>query len=179
MENRSYILYLMLLLIFLSLALIILLANQNQNIAQLLNQQKPLKAGEKAFTFAVTSITGEIINIEGKRTLLFFFSRDCPGCTKFIPKLEQHIQEKHLEKKYLVGISVDSENATKKLIAEQDFSFPIIVDHNFQIARKYHIHFVPSLVLISDVGTIDYFQHPEEKVVDAFDKILSIIKTAN
>lgn len=93
MENKSYILYLLLLLIFLSLALIILLANQNQNqnIAQLIKQQKPLKAGEKAFTFAVTSITGEIINIKGKRTLLFFFSRDCPGCTKFIPKLEEHI----------------------------------------------------------------------------------------
>lgn len=162
----------MLFLIILSLVIILLLANQNYNIAQLLDNQNPLKIGEKAYIFNEKSLADEFVNIEGKASLLYFFSKNCPGCNEFIPTLKNYYNKGMFKQIYLIGITSDHPNIIKKFISDNQINFPIIWDSVSRIRWKYHINFVPSLVMIDSFGRIAYYQKINENPDDVLKSII-------
>lgn len=174
MAPNKFVLYLLIGFIVLSLIIIIMLANQNKYLSQVINHQKPLKVGQNAYLFAEKTMSGKVLNVKGKKTLIFFFSRNCPGCLKFLTQFQILTNDTKLQQIQIVGISSDPEKEIRNYLTKNNLKFDVIIDPHRKIFWKYHINFVPSIVLIDEIGQIAYFQTMEEKPIEVIKKIFGI-----
>jgi hypothetical protein len=156
--ERSFNIFLMLACAALAV-LVLLLALQNRNLktrlATLLTPQMPpaaLKAGDALGPLALLDAGGNrvVLNFEGlgERTLILFFSPDCPACRGTIPVWSAMLEGRSPRIR-VAGIRLGSGT-------EDDPNLPFAVytpeDGGEALAEK--IPFVPATVFLDDGGTV-------------------------
>ncbi len=86
--------------------------------------------------------------------LLVFLETDCPTCRLICPYLNKLVQKIGPENFNIIGISQDDEASTREFVAQTQVSFPVVVDRDLEVSRRYDPMAVPALFLIDSQGEV-------------------------
>ena len=114
-----------------------------------------LQIGDQAPEFSLSWLDGTTTDQSAnnkKPTLLVFFETDCPTCRLTIPYLNRLAS--HPANANVIGISQDSEAATRELVEQLPIEFPVVLDRDLNVSRAYDPVAVPTLFLIGEGGTV-------------------------
>ncbi len=103
-----------------------------------------------------TLLNGQSVNLQSstdKPLLLHFWATWCPVC-----KLEQNsinaLSEDH--KVITVAMNSGSDLEVQAYLEENNLSFPVIIDEDSNIARRFGVHGVPTSFIINSKGRIEF-----------------------
>jgi len=90
---------------------------------------------------------------KGKVIYIDFWASWCSPCKKSFPWMNNiHNKYKNLE---VISVNVDSEKTyADEFLASTPASFPVVYDHNGQIAKKYKLKGMPSSYIINKKGLL-------------------------
>ncbi|QQS48593.1 MAG: TlpA family protein disulfide reductase [Acidobacteriota bacterium] len=91
---------------------------------------------------------------QGLPSLLVFFETDCPTCRLLFPYLNRLRDVFGEEELYLLGISQDAEAETRLFIEQLSVGFPIALDEDLAVTRRYDFQAVPAVYLIDASGQV-------------------------
>jgi peroxiredoxin Q/BCP len=100
-----------------------------------------LKIGDLAPEFETTNQENENVSSagnKGKKFVLYFYPKDnTPGCIKEACSIRDNYQV-YLDNKISVfGVSGGNVQSHQKFIDKFDLPFPLLMDENFELAKKY------------------------------------------
>ena len=102
-----------------------------------------LKIGQKAPDFNTTDQAGDSIstkNLKGKKFALVFYPKDnSPTCTTQVCNLRDQYQDLRKAGIEIFGISPDSQRKHQNFINKFDLPFPILMDTDLEIIKKYKV----------------------------------------
>jgi len=87
---------------------------------------------------------------QGRPTLVVFLETDCPTCRLTIPYLNRLAQDSG----QVIGVSQDSEGATREMLAGLSVVFPVAVDLDLSLSRAYDPEAVPAMILVDGEGRV-------------------------
>jgi len=89
--------------------------------------------------------------------LLDFWATWCKPCAKALPKLNK-LHMKYLEEGFqVIGINEDGPrniSKVKPFVRSLRVNFPVLIDGNGEVMRKYNVQNLPTTILIGHDGTI-------------------------
>jgi peroxiredoxin len=115
-----------------------------------------LSVGQTAPKFSLSGIENKryVLEQSGARlTLAVFFKTTCPTCVlafPYVEKLHRAFRDAGLA---VWGISQDARDVSSSFASQHGSTFPILIDADWRVSRKYDPEFVPTLFLI-DSGRI-------------------------
>lgn len=131
--------------------------------AQFYFLENPL-IGEKAPDFIVDRIDGAQVDFgkyrEGKRTIVFFWATWCPHCRVAISKLNE--SQGDLAQKNIKVMLVDlgeKANVVQRYAEKRKITMDIFLDKTQEIAEKYEIIGLPTLIFIDEQGIVRAIEH--------------------
>src|SRR5438093_1288353 len=117
-----------------------------------------LEAGQRAPSFSLPDLDGRewrrIGAAQGKPELLIFFETDCPTCVLALPYLNSLAESLGRDGCQVVGISQDAEGPTRHLVQNVPVRFPVVLDRDLSVSRRYDPVAVPTLFLLDGEGRI-------------------------
>ena len=119
----------------------------------------PLDVGDPAPNFRLRSVNGEVIELadfEGNRhVILNFWASWTPFSPEEMPLLDQ-VHRQHRDELVVLGINIEkSEDVVRTFVDEDvDVSYPILLDPDGSVVRRYRITTVPTSVFINRQGEI-------------------------
>jgi peroxiredoxin len=166
-------------LIFVLLLVAVLLFRQNHNLSKIIKNEKGLEIGGKAYTFDATDLKGRSVSIS-RNALLIFFNTTCEAC-EITASRWQALYEKYGSKEFgFVGISIEPQEETQEFILKHELTFPIVLDEQKNIARKYLVKHSPQFVMINDKGRVVYYSRfgtGVRKVLNEVEEIIQNIES--
>ena len=143
----------------------------------ILAQNEEELSGRKAPNFKLVNLDGKYIELN-KETgngpiLLSFWATWCKPCLEEMAEYNK-IYEQYKEKGFtLLAVSTDTEKSVAKVkpyIKSKGYDFPVLLDTNSEVARKYYAQQMPYTVLIDQSGNITYshlgYMKGDEKKVE-------------
>ena len=133
-----------------------------------------LKAGTPAPDFRLPRLDGRgelgLSDLRGKAVLLVFSSPNCGPCNSLAPQLEKfHREQPELE---LVMISKGDPKENRAKVKEHGFTFPVVLQQQWEISRRYAMFATPVAYLIDEEGVIIH------EVAVGIDAILDLVTKA-
>jgi len=115
------------------------------------------KLGLYAPNFETVYLNGskfELYELRGKPVILNFWATWCPPCVREMPNL-QNFYDKHSNKIIVIGVNLGEKNTTiQKFINKINVTFPIVLDKNKEIEKKYNLIIRPTTYFIDENGII-------------------------
>jgi len=100
-----------------------------------------IKADEKIIDFTLKSHSGENLRItdyRGQVVMLNFWASWCTPCVQEFPYLEKIHQRYSPAGFTLLGVNIDNtQEKADSFLKKQNFSFPIVYDHDLSLRNKY------------------------------------------
>jgi cytochrome c biogenesis protein CcmG/thiol:disulfide interchange protein DsbE len=140
--------------------------------------------GRKAPNFKLVNLDGkyvELNSITGNGPILLsFWATWCKPCLEEMAEYNK-IFEKYKDKGFiLLAVSTDTEKSVAKVkpyIKSKGYNFPVLLDTNSEVARKYYAQQMPYTVLIDKNGSIvyshlGYMKGDEQKVEKLISELL-------
>jgi len=128
----------------------------NRSLARSRIKRDGLKAGTPAPEFRLPRLDGQgdlgLADLRGRRVLLVFSSPECGPCNMLAPQLEKFHSE-HPELK-LVMISREDPKENRAKVKEHGLTFPIVLQQQWEISRRYAMFATPIAYLIDENGMI-------------------------
>lgn len=128
----------------------------------ILPQEDEIK-GKKAINFKLEDIEGNIFELKkeiGKGPILLtFWATWCKPCAEEMTQFNKIYNEFESKGFKLVGISIDNEKSVSRVlpyVKSRGYKFPVLLDTNSEVGRKYYAQAVPYSVLIDKEGKIVY-----------------------
>jgi thiol-disulfide isomerase/thioredoxin/uncharacterized membrane protein YphA (DoxX/SURF4 family) len=118
-----------------------------------LNGHGKPKIGQTIPEFSVTDLRGNLITDEhfrGRKTLVTFSSPSCGHCTELMKEIRDWEQQKHAGDPNLVIFSEGEPLEHEKY----GVASPVIIEKDFETAKKLGMFGVPSAVLVNEDGKI-------------------------
>jgi peroxiredoxin/uncharacterized membrane protein YphA (DoxX/SURF4 family) len=112
-----------------------------------------LKIGESVPEFSLEDLRGKHIgtgDLQGKKTLVAFWSMTCPHCTNMMEELKNWDNQKGADEPNLIVFSDGEAEAHKDL----ELDSPILLDKDYKTAEKFGMYGTPSAVLVDENGKI-------------------------
>ncbi len=159
-------------LILVSLIIVVQLAKQNRYISELVEHEKDLAVGDKAYMFSATDLTGQQIDTKAANVVLIFFSTNCESCVKTIGSWKKLYEDYSTKGIKVIGISADPLERTEQFVKKYGLPFSILSDAERTIAWKYRVRYVPLIVLVNHEGKILFYR----KRGQPMDEVLSVIE---
>lgn len=108
--------------------------------------------------FKLKDLDGKSVSLSsflGKSVLLNFWATTCPPCLSEMPYLQE--VNKDWQDKGLVMLAVNNGEDTERVmsfIQGQQYTFPVLLDSQYEVAGKYNVRYLPTSVFISKEGKI-------------------------
>ncbi len=116
------------------------------------------KIGTAAIDFNCQDLKGQTWSLEkirGKIVLLRFWADWCPYCRYEMPVIEKYYRKLNKEGFVVLAVNVkQSAQAAEAFTAQLDITFPIPLDPDGALARKYGVYGIPTNFLIDRQGII-------------------------
>jgi peroxiredoxin len=144
----------------------LLKTNQNTTVTtEKPKKSSELSAGTKAPSFTAKLMDGKTLKFpedyKGKILLLDFWATWCGPCLEEVPNVVANYKKYHDKGLEILGISLDRENAEKKIARITDqkkMTWPQIYDGEYwesAVAKLYGVHAIPYMLLVNgDTGEI-------------------------
>jgi peroxiredoxin len=132
-----------------------------------------LKAGTPAPDFRLPGLDGTECSLQdfrGRRVLLVFSDPHCSPCQSLAPELETFHRE-HPEVS-LVMISRGAPKVNRTKVKEHGLTFPVLLQQQWEISRRYALFATPIAYLIDEAGII------AQDVAIGVDPVLKLVKSA-
>lgn len=129
----------------------------------LLAQDEEELTGRKAPNFKLINLNGKYVELN-KETgngpiLLSFWATWCKPCLEEMAEFNK-IYNEYKDKGFsILAISTDSEKSVAKVkpyIKSKGYGFPVLLDTNNEVARKYYAQQMPYTIMIDKNGNIVY-----------------------
>ena len=125
-----------------------------------------LVIGNPVPDFKLTDLSGQSVSLRslrGKVVILNYWQVDCPPCKEEMPDLQATYNAWKDKGVTLLAINAGEDAATVKNFVESgNYTFPVVIDTNLQVAQKYNILYTPTTFILDKDGKLRY------KVVGAF-----------
>ncbi len=107
------------------------------------SDKKPsLKEGDKAPDFSALTDEGKKVSLadfRGKNVVLYFYPKDdTPGCTKEACSFRDSFGKIRSLGAVILGVSLDTAESHKKFREKYNLPFPLLVDKDGEISKKYN-----------------------------------------
>jgi peroxiredoxin len=129
----------------------------NRSLARSKIARNGLKAGTPAPLFRLPRLDGGELALEdlrGHRVLLVFSDPHCGPCEALAPQLEQ-LHRNHPEL-HVVMISRGEPRENRAKVKEHGLTFPVVLQQQWEISRRYAMFATPIAYLINEVGIITH-----------------------
>ncbi len=139
----------------------------------------------EAPNFKLPNLDGDMIELSevagSGPVILSFWATWCKPCLKEMTYFNDFYNEYNERGLKLLAISVDSEKSVSKVrpyIRSNGYEFPVLLDTNSEVARKYYAQMVPFTVILNKKGEVvfihlGYKKGDELKVKEVIEKLLS------
>jgi peroxiredoxin len=147
----------------------------NRSLARSKIERDGLKAGTPAPDFRLPRLDGRgelaLRELRGRRVLLVFSSPHCGPCNTLAPELEKfHRAHPELE---VVMISKGEPKENRAKVKEHGLTFPVVLQQQWEISRRYAMFATPIAYLIDEAGTTVH------DVAVGTDAILKLLRNGN
>jgi peroxiredoxin len=152
----------------------------NRSVARSKIKRDGLKAGTPAPDFRLPRLDGRgelsLSEVRGRRVLLVFSSPDCGPCNELAPKLERFYRSdaragEGAKKIEIIMISRGEPKENRAKVNEHGLTFPIVLQQQWEISRRYAMFATPIAYLIDEQGIT------VEDVMVGADAILELLVT--
>ena len=114
-----------------------------------------LKPGKKAPVFTLPSTTGNDASLNefaGRKLLLVFVQANCGPCHAIVPELNRLTGGK--EPLQVLAVNHASPEAARAWVQETGAVFPVVVQEDWSISKRYEVFVTPFGFLIDERGTV-------------------------
>ena len=138
-------------------------------------------AGDIAPNFELTTLEGEIFNLEahrGKVVLVNFFATWCPPCREELPYLEKEIWQRFDPEDFALIVVGREENdeVIGPFVESNGYSLPFAGNPNKTAYDRYATRFIPRNFVIGADGTVLFQSQGFER--EDFDRMVAVIEEA-
>jgi len=140
---------------------ILFLVQENKRLREALShsrgQIKILSPEEKVPSLLGINLKGEELKLtypSSEKTLLFFFSPDCPACEENLDFWKKLYQNHGSGKLRIVGATNSDRNKTEEFVKKFQLTFPVMIVSDLSLLDKYKVEAVPQTMLIDTSGTV-------------------------
>jgi methylamine dehydrogenase accessory protein MauD len=113
-----------------------------------------LKPGKKAPEFTLPGVAGGEVSLHdfaGRRVLLVFTQSGCKPCHKVAPELNRLHDAGAVQ---VLVVNNGEAEATRQWAAEVKARFPVLVQQQFSVSKRYEMYATPFVFLIDENGVI-------------------------
>ena len=113
-----------------------------------------LKPGKKAPDFTLPCVSGREVSLHdfaGRRVLLVFTQSGCKPCHKVAPELNRLHDAGAVQ---VLVVNNGEAEATRQWAAEVKARFPVLVQQQFSVSKRYEMYATPFAFLIDERGVI-------------------------
>lgn len=118
-----------------------------------------LKEGNKAPDFTATLLDGTTVklsDLKGKPVLINFWATWCGPCVGEMPAF-QRLEKDYGDKIGLIAVNAGEDTDTvKDFITSNNYTFPVALDENYEIASLYPTNGIPYTVVVDANGKITH-----------------------
>ena len=106
-------------------------------------------------------------------TIISFWADWCPSCYKEMRDFDRIYQQYHAQGLVILAINIKQDRATaSSFIEDLDLSYPVLLDSNGDIAKKYAVTSLPAAFIVDRNGRLDT-RVLGETPPEVFEKILA------
>lgn len=126
-------------------------------------QDQDEQTGRSAPEFKLENVQGDYVSLKDELgdgpILLSFWATWCKPCIEEMTKYKElfsSLKDKGLK---VLAISIDDERTVAKVkpfVRSKNYPFPVLLDTNSEVARKYYAQNIPYSVLLDKSGNIVY-----------------------
>lgn len=124
------------------------------------NKVDVLKVGDSAPDFSLVDLNGnphKLSDYQGKGVLLNFWGTWCDPCKKEMPALEKQYQLFKGKEFEILAINIaQSKFEVSNFSKQYSMTFPVVIDTNKSVMRKYNIDPLPTSIFVNKEGKITY-----------------------
>ena len=104
---------------------------------------------------AVTGEAYDLHALKGKVVLVNFWATWCPPCRAEMPAIEQVYQAKREQGFFVLAVDMQESGSLVTQFAQQlELTFPLLMDSDGSVARRYHVGALPTTFLVDRKGII-------------------------
>ncbi len=116
--------------------------------------------GQAAPGYDLTLLDGSSLasqDLHGKVMVMMFWNSQCPVCKQTMPKLQTLWETYSSQDVIVLGISVgDTQDDAQRVVEELGTSYPIGLDRDGSIAKRYGVTGVPEIFVLDRSGQVAY-----------------------
>jgi peroxiredoxin len=140
---------------------ILLLVQENKKLRNTLSRPrasfKILNPEEKVPPLIGIDQRDEEVKIDypsSQKTVLFWFSPDCPSCEENLQFWKEVYQRHKSEKLRFVGVTQAKRNKIEEFIKRFQLEFPVLIISDLSLVDQYKVEVIPQTMLIDTNGIV-------------------------
>lgn len=148
-------------------------------------QEHEEQTGRSAPGFKLENVQGDYVSLKDELgngpVLLSFWATWCKPCIEEMTKYKDLYKDYKDKGLKVLAISIDDERTVAKVkpfVRSKNYPFPVLLDTNSEVARKYYAQNIPYSVLLDKSGNIvythlGYMKGDELKMKNKIDELIN------
>jgi thiol-disulfide isomerase/thioredoxin len=107
--------------------------------------------------FSLSNLNGQKVSLSdfrGKTVLLNFWATTCPPCVADMPVFEEFTKSAATNISFISIDIGEDPNLVKNFIQKNGYTFPVLLDSQYEVAGKYNIRYTPTSIFIDTKGLV-------------------------
>lgn len=114
--------------------------------------------GKEAQDFSLKDLEGEKVSLSqfrGQVVLLDFWATWCGPCRIELPTIAKLYETYKGKGLAVLGVNNEGDRTVKRFFKKEGFSFPVLIDSEQRVSRKYGANAIPDVLVINRAGVIE------------------------
>ena len=141
-------------------------------------QEADANVGDAAPEFHLQQMNGQTISLEhlyGHPAVIIFWTSWCPICRAEAPEFNRLMRRNRASGIRVLGINIqESEKRTRAGIKDFGIRYPVALDTDASVARRYQVTATPTVIFVDSNGTIRY---RDNRLPKNYDRRLEVLLT--